>query len=222
VNDQQTKAPGWYADPKDDALIRYWDGRSWTDRRRKRPSWAGGPESPDGPAPLPLEVGSGRRRLYFCVAAVVSLAAAVLSAAFLTMRTEPLPPRTVEDVSFVAAAQAICDRTLPALRSARPQVGERRDLGTREQIAADVERTATTLEGVTRELRALPVAEGDRPEVVAWLDEWDRFTAIGHRYATALLEGNARRYTAVGAEGDAPLKAVFRFAKANSIPACTL
>lgn len=223
MNSQQTKAPGWYTDPRDDALIRYWDGRRWTDRRRPRPAWAGSGEGPpvEAPAPAPGGGAPGRRRLTFWVAALGCLAAALVTATWLTLRTEPLPPRTVEDTAFISAAQATCLRTLPALQAARPQVGERRDPGTLEEVAASVERTATALEGVAAELRALPVAEGDRAPVMAWLDDWARFTAVGHRYAVALRQGDARRYSAVSVEGDAPLKAVYRFARANNMPACT-
>ncbi|MCB1254927.1 MAG: DUF2510 domain-containing protein, partial [Austwickia sp.] len=29
--------PGWYDDPAGSALLRYWDGSSWTDRLADRP-----------------------------------------------------------------------------------------------------------------------------------------------------------------------------------------
>lgn len=33
------RLPGWYFDPDDPARLRYWNGKSWTNRRRLRPSW---------------------------------------------------------------------------------------------------------------------------------------------------------------------------------------
>jgi hypothetical protein len=32
-------SPGWYLDPDDATLLRYWTGRSWSHRRRVRPPW---------------------------------------------------------------------------------------------------------------------------------------------------------------------------------------
>ncbi len=31
--------PGWYVSPDDPGALRYWDGRSWTERSRPRPPW---------------------------------------------------------------------------------------------------------------------------------------------------------------------------------------
>ncbi len=33
------RPPGWYPDPDDPVLLRYWSGRSWDHRRRVRPPW---------------------------------------------------------------------------------------------------------------------------------------------------------------------------------------
>ena len=32
--------PGWYRDPDEPRRLRYWDGKAWTGRSRKRPPWA--------------------------------------------------------------------------------------------------------------------------------------------------------------------------------------
>ena len=37
--------PGWYPDPEDAALARYWDGYEWTEQRRPFPQ---GPLERDG------------------------------------------------------------------------------------------------------------------------------------------------------------------------------
>lgn len=35
----RTRPPAWYPEPRDPAVLRYWDGSRWTDLRRPRPTW---------------------------------------------------------------------------------------------------------------------------------------------------------------------------------------
>lgn len=56
------RSPGWYQDEQDPTRLRYWNGSSWTSRRRPRPAWTllsvelqpaalPGPEDPPGDRP---------------------------------------------------------------------------------------------------------------------------------------------------------------------------
>lgn len=36
--------PGWYGNPDEPGLLRYWDGKAWTTRSRRRPPWVSGAE----------------------------------------------------------------------------------------------------------------------------------------------------------------------------------
>ncbi len=38
----RTRTPAWYPDERDTAVLRYWDGARWTDKRRPSPSWVPG------------------------------------------------------------------------------------------------------------------------------------------------------------------------------------
>jgi hypothetical protein len=216
----QTTAPGWYLDPEDPALIRYWDGERWTDQRRERPGW--------GPAMTPEEEAAHRaalrrRRMWLSGAGSV-LAIGLLVLVLFALRADvpSIPPRSVDDTAFTAAANDLCARAMPAIRSQPPQTGSKEKLDADEEAAQRVERTAADMAGLVAGLRRLPVASADRAEVDGWLGQWDRFVDVGRRYGAALRRGVKKEYEAVAAEAEAPSREIFRFAKANDMPECTV
>ncbi|HEX2039219.1 MAG TPA: DUF2510 domain-containing protein [Acidimicrobiales bacterium] len=215
-----TKPPGWYSDPDDPGLIRYWNGVGWTDERRPRPSWA----PPLDPEEAARHEEAVRRRRKWWARGVGSLLVGVLLVATLfAVRGDvpAVPARTVEDRAFTDAANALCAEAMPAIRRQPPQPGDRGDRPSAgERLARRVEGTADDLQALVIELRRLPVADPDRPQVERWLDDWDEFIGIGHRYADALRTARSAEYTRVAAEGDAPSRRIYAFAKANGMPDC--
>lgn len=216
----QTTSPGWYLDPEDPAFIRYWDGDAWTDQRRERPGWA--------PAMTPEEEATHRaamrRRRRWLQGTGSVLVMSLLALVLFSLRSDvpSIPPRSVDDTGFTAAANDLCARTMPGIRSQPPQTGSKEKLDADEETARRVERTAADMAGLVAGLRRLPVAEADRGEVNGWLIEWDRFVDAGRRFAAALRRGDKKEYEAVAAEADEPSRAVYRFAKANDMPECTV
>lgn len=217
---QATKAPGWYTDPEDPALIRYWAGDHWTDQWRERPAW--------GPALTPEQEAAHRaamrRRRWWMsgLGSVLVVAMAVLVLYSLRGDTPSIPPRSVDDTAFTTAANDLCARSMPAIKSQPPQTGSKEKLGADEATARQVERSAADMAGLVAGLRKLPVAAPDQAEVAAWFGEWDRFIDAGRRFAAALRRGMRREYEAVATEAVEPSRAIFRFAKANGMPQCTV
>ena len=218
TNDQTTKAPGWYRDPEDPALIRYWDGSHWSDKRRPRPDWA--------PALTPAEEAAHRaamrrRRWYLRGAGTIAFGALVVLTLFAIRSDVPaIPPRSVDDTAFTAAAEAVCARTMPAILEQPPEPGGDDEPPAGEELARRIEKTATDLTGVLAELRRIPVAEPDRVEVEAWLGDWQLFIDVGHRYAAAVRRGKPSQFKKVSAEGDAPSRRIYQFSNANDMPSC--
>jgi hypothetical protein len=85
-------AAGWYQDPVDQALLRYWDGSAWTDQSQPRPLSPSDPATTEAPPAWPPPTTAGppawppptpgprRRRLLrsFIIAAVAVAVLAVL------------------------------------------------------------------------------------------------------------------------------------------------
>jgi hypothetical protein len=213
-------SPGWYRDPEDPAYIRYWDGSHWSDERRDRPSWAP-PMTPDEQA---AHRAAQRRRRWWLGGAGSVLLMAIMVLTLFALRSDvpSVPPRSVDDTEFTTAANDLCARAMPGIRRQPPQTGSKEELAADERTAARVERTAADLAALVAGLRALPVAEPDRGEVHGWFAEWDRFVDIGRRYAAALRRGVQKEYEAIAAEGEAPSRAIFRFAHANGMPECAV
>ncbi len=154
------------------------------------------------------------------VLAALAVGALVLVGAGALRSRPDLPPRTIEDRSFTQRADAVCARALPALREERPERGEgEQDPRT---VATGVDRAADRLAEVVARLRSLPVAAGDQAEVDRWLDDWDAYVAVGHRYADALREGTEKTYTSVADLGNPLARRIFLFSRANGMPACVL
>ena len=148
------------------------------------------------------------------VAALVALAART------TGSGPQLPPRTIEDRSFARRANAVCARALPALREERPERGE--GPADAPSLAGRVDRAADRLADVVAELRALPVAASDQADVDRWLDDWDAYVAVGHRYAEALRQGDRKTFTSVASLGNPLSRRIFEFSAANGMPRCVL
>ena len=178
------------------------------------------PEPPTASGPGPGPAGEGRRRrgVLFGAALAVSVLLALAAA---TRRSGPnLPPRTIEDRAFTRRADAVCGRALPALSRERPE--RREGAQDARTLAAHVDRAAEGLADVVADLRALPVAAADEADVDRWLDDWDAYVAVGHRYAEALRAGDRKTFTSVAAMGDPLSRRIFLVSRANGMPRCVL
>lgn len=219
---------GWYPDPEDESSIRHWDGRRWGGERRPRPSWAksgepgeagdagGAGQAGDADTGSPRRRGR-RWRVAAWLAGAVGLVAAMAGASGVG-RGSDVPPRTVQDREFTRQADAACRRTLPDLREDRPR--RPRDVGDDQALGRRVGRTADRLDALADEIRGLPVAAADQAEVARWLADWDAYVEVGHRYAEALERRERERYQAIEQDGNAVSRRLFRFARANDMPAC--
>ena len=206
--DAHTHAKGWYVDPDDPEGLRYWDGKAWTEQRRTRPSW-GAPEG-DQP-PSPAERARSRRRAFFAIVTIGSILCAVV-----WFSIPKRPPRTISDDRFRAAAADICAASIPELRAQRRPERQLSD----DEVADRIDEVASELEGVVADLGAVPVSAGDEAEVRAWLEAWDGYIDVGHRYAEAIREGDADAAENVRREGDDEAAAIGRFASGNRLDDC--
>lgn len=218
MNTTGTKSPGWYTDPVDPALIRYWDGQAWTERLRPRPAWA--PPLDEEEAARHHAAMQRRRRRWAQGVGTLLIGALLVLTLFAVRGDVPaIPARTVADQQFTEAANRLCARRMPAIREQPPQPGGE-DRPSSEEAAGRVERTADDLGKLLVDLRALPVADGDRKAVEGWFRDWDRFLNVGHRYADALRNADTRTQTSIASEGDGPSRRIYAFANANGMSEC--
>ena len=133
-------------------------------------------------------------------------------------------PRTITDTGFVDAANALCQRELPALRAERRESDffGRTDKSDRADVADRVEQVADRLDDVAGKLGGLPLAAADQGEVSAWLEEWANYTGIGRKYAEAVRSEKASVYSDIATEGNASVRRIADFARANRIDRCVL
>lgn len=124
-------------------------------------------------------------------------------------RTEP-----ISDRAFVRRANARC------LEAEAEVIGpNRRPLEGEAEVARN-QRLAEGWEAMVVDLRALPVAQADAPEVDAWLAAWDRWTSLGRDYASALASRDEDEALAVGDRSKAPKAAINHFALVNGMDGC--
>lgn len=170
--------------------------------------------------PQPPPPGPHRRRRWWRLAGVAVAATVVVVLVGSRLSGAPdLPPRSVHDEAFTRSANAACKRVLPDLRRARPR--GREGSANSAALARQVDRTADRLQVLADELRALPVAPDDRPEVERWLGAWDGYVEVGHRYADAVRAEAAKTSASLATEGTELSRRVFLFARANDMPECT-
>jgi hypothetical protein len=148
------------------------------------------------------------RRLFLVVAvALVALPAC----------SEGRGAATIDDPGFVRRANAVCARSLPGLRAP-----ERRATSTTVVSAERLDAVADGLGRVAARLREVPVSDGAAGAVDAWLDDWDRFVAVGHRYAGAVDADDQQEYTRIDDEAVRLAVRIGKFARANRIDSCVL
>lgn len=154
-----------------------------------------------------------RWRVWIILAAVAVAIAAVV--AWSSSRSRR-PEATIDDPEFVRRANEICARSVPSLRAP-----ERRTSTTalRPQTLRSV---ADGIDRVAAELRTVPVEPDDAARVDAWLDDWQRYTAVGRRYADAVSRDDAEEYSAIDDEAVVLASRMGRFARGNRIDACVL
>ena len=127
------------------------------------------------------------------------------------------PAATIDDPAFVREANTVCRTRVAKLRAP-----DRKAPSTTALQPETIDATADGLAEVATELRALPVRAEDQGRVRAWLADWDRFIAVGHRYAAAVKAGDAERYTKIDDEAVDLAQRIGRFAKGNGIDQCIL
>ena len=127
------------------------------------------------------------------------------------------PAATIDDPEFVRQANAVCKTTVADLRAP-----DRKTPSTTELKPATIDATADGLAAVAADLRTIPVRAEDEARVKTWLADWDRFIAVGHRYADAVKAGDEEGYTKIDDEAVDLAQRIGRFARGNGIDECIL
>lgn len=127
------------------------------------------------------------------------------------------PVATINDPTFVRRANAVCRERVPDLRAA-----DRKATSTTRLRGATLDARADALAEVADELRELPVRPADADRVDAWLQDWDRFVEVGHRYAAAVEANDQEAYTEIDDEAVALSQRIGRFARGNGLDDCVL
>jgi hypothetical protein len=133
VSSPTSPAAGWYADPRDATIERYWDGDGWTAETRQPPRSA--TQVADAADP---EVRGGARTVV-AVGVVAAVLIAAGAGAFVALRGDPDPPRLVtaespdeatdpvedaEDVEEAGAGEAAIDEVPDGAEEPTPADGE--------------------------------------------------------------------------------------------------
>ena len=139
----------------------------------------------------------------------------VLAFAAVACSDNSRPAATIDDPDFVRQANTVCRTTVEKLRAP-----DRKAPTTTQLRPATIDATADGLAAVAAELRTLPVRAQDQDRVRAWLADWDRFIAVGHRYAAAVRAGDEERYTQIDDEAVDLAQRIGRFARGNRIDEC--
>lgn len=155
-----------------------------------------------------------RARLAAAVIAVVLL----LGAVAYTRGRAPRPEPTIDDPTFVLAANRQCAAVLPRLRATEDTV--RSEDAREKETAAAIDRATDGIDQLVADLRDLPMSSTASSKIDAWLNTWGDYTAAGRRYAAAIRAGDPMVYGRIDDESVAPLRQISRFSRANRIDAC--
>ncbi|HEX3539580.1 MAG TPA: DUF2510 domain-containing protein [Acidimicrobiales bacterium] len=161
-----------------------------------------------------------RLRKWWLFALVAVLAAVAVVLAGEAMRPPSPGPRVLTDATFVRLANDACAKTLPTLRPA--DGGQMPAAITPAQAADAADKAASGLDALATRLGNLPAVPADRPHIVAWLDGWHRYAAIGHQYAGDLRThgGTNAHPPAFMATASTLAKNTDSFSRANGLTAC--
>lgn len=124
--------------------------------------------------------------------------------------------RTVDDESFIAAANDACRQVVPKVREAR----DRLERPEEDELIASVEESADAFAELVKQLRAIDVDAADRADVSSWLDDFDRYVALGGQYADALRSQDQERIQEVSERSDTVGRELHAFAVANDLDEC--
>lgn len=130
---------------------------------------------------------------------------------------EDPPVATINDPAFVRRANAVCRERIPELRAA-----DRKATSTTQLRASTLEARADGLSEVAEALGELPVRPSDADRIEAWLADWNRFVAVGRRYAEAVKADDPEKYTEIDDEAVKLSQRIGRFARGNGLDDCVL
>lgn len=131
------------------------------------------------------------------------------------------PDRTIDDPAFVRAANATCGKRVAELAESREDAKETKDDDGESANAKRIEKATAGLTALIADLRDLTPNAASKPNVDAWLAEWDTYIEVGRDYAAALRRGQPDEYEEIAERGFEPAKAIKKFARANRIDNCT-
>lgn len=120
----------------------------------------------------------------------------------------------IGDRAFLASANARCVRTEKAV------VNPNRQSLTGDAEARRIDALATGWEAMVVDLRALPLAADDAPEVDRWLRAWNQWTTHGRQYADALRDGDERAASEILRQSQTENATMSRFALVNGVNDC--
>ena len=122
MSDGLSPIPGWYLDPQDPSLARWWDGVSWTDRTRPRPVNAADPVAVSGqpfaatPQPSSTRTRRGRGIVFTTVIVLLVLGGALVAGwHFLRPTWHTARPDTSTASPAVTSVAQACLDTVEAL-----------------------------------------------------------------------------------------------------------
>jgi hypothetical protein len=124
---------------------------------------------------------------------------------------------TIGDEGFVQAANDVCR---PVQERLADGAARRRGDGSDEARAAAVSEVVSALDAMVTDLGTLRPAAADQREVEGWLGAWQGVLESGRATAAALREGDTASVEDAADAGQAPARAVNRFAQANGLRWC--
>lgn len=143
---------------------------------------------------------------------------AAFTALVLYQNRDYRPEQTMDDPSFVNAANTLCAKTIPGLRAVGREDETEDDLTI--ETADQIDRVVPKLTKLVADLRALEAKPSSTEQLTAWFGDFDDYIAAGKAYSAALRTGKDDIYDKVDDQAVQPLKNISNFARANRIDSC--